>query len=199
MTTMTDYRIMLTAGTCITADDIRDGLARGRSLGEIAWSECRDRSDERLHELPGWPACECIGCGCSDPAITTDDGGVPVCAACSEYAVDEDGDVICSQSGRADKLESVTECCGAGGQTRSYMRLRPPVMPEIDSEGGYACYWSTVGDDDRVVSRHTTYELAAQAVAAHDWPSPGDHTQYLCGYEVRRLSDENEWVPVDEG
>lgn len=194
-TTIADYRIMLSAG--ITSDDIRDGLRRSDTLGEIAWSQCRDRSNEDLHGLEGWPECECCGCDCANAAVTTDDGGVPVCEACSVYTIDDDGHVICSQSERGDELEEITECCGAGGQTRTYTRLRPPTMPQEDEDGEWACYWETVGDDSHVVSRHSTRELAEQAIAAHDWPPPGDHTQYLCGYALRVL-DGDQWIVPDE-
>jgi len=64
--------------------------------------------------------CECCGCDCGEPATTTDDSGTPVCAACSCYAIDDDGDVHCARSGG---IEQVTECCGAGGQTRTYYRI----------------------------------------------------------------------------
>ena len=39
--------------------------------------------------------------------------------------------------------------------------------------------------------------LAEQAVAAKDWPGPGDSTHYLCGYVVRELV-EGEWVCPEE-
>ena len=94
---------------------------------------------------------------------------------------------------RCGDVEIVTEGCGAGNQTRSYARIRPPEMPDEDADGEWACYWDTVGEGARVVSRHATREDAEQAVAAHDWPRPGDHTQYLCGYEVRTLVD-GRWV-----
>lgn len=40
--------------------------------------------------------CECQGCGCDEPATTTDDGGVPVCEECADFTCD-DGDVVCSR------------------------------------------------------------------------------------------------------
>ena len=135
--------------------------------------------------------CEC-GCGCGEDA-TTSDGGVALCAACAEYAVDpESGEVVCSRDPRA---EEITECCGAGGQTRSYWRLRPPAAPAVAPDGEWACYWHTVGDGSRVVSRHATKAEAEQAVAARDWPAPGDHNRYLCGYEVRQWDGERWSVP----
>jgi len=137
--------------------------------------------------------CECYACGgCTEPAVTTDQG-VPVCAECADYVVDDDGEVHCA---RCDDVEIITESCGAGDQCRTYVRLAPPAMPEPDPDGEWACYWDTVGDGAHVVSRHPTRESAAQAVAAHDWPPPGDHTSYLCGYGVRRIVD-GEWV-IDE-
>jgi hypothetical protein len=80
---------------------------------------------------------------------------------------------------------------------RSYVRLKPPEAPETDEEGEYALYWETSGDDAGVVSRHSTYEDAKQALDAKDWPRPGDNTHYLCGYSVRMLVS-GDWVAVDE-
>ena len=102
------------------------------------------------------------------------------------------GEVVCSRDPRAVK---VTESCGAGGQTRSYWRLRPPAAPAVAPDGEWACYWHTVGDGSRVVTRHTTKAEAEQAVAARDWPAPGDHNRYLCGYEVRQWDGERWSVP----
>ena len=133
--------------------------------------------------------CEC-GCGCGEVA-TTSDAGVALCEACAEYTTDpESGEVVCSRDPRA---EEVTVCCGAGGQTRSYWRLCPPAAPAPSPDGEWACYWNTVGDGSRPVSRHETEAEAAQAVAAQDWPAPGDHTHYLCRYEVRQWDGEA-WV-----
>ena len=133
--------------------------------------------------------CEC-GCGCG-AAATTSDGGVPLCAECAECHVDpESGEVLCSHDPRT---EEITVCCGAGGQARSYRRFRPPVAPAVAPDGEWACYWATAGYGSRVVTRHATEADAAQAVAARDWPSPGDGTHYLCGYEVRRW-DGTGWV-----
>ena len=134
-------------------------------------------------------SCEC-GCGCGEDA-TTSDAGVALCEACAEYTTDpESGEVVCSRDPRA---EEIVECCGAGGQTRSYWRLRPPTAPAPSPDGEWACYWATVGPGSRVMSRHATEAEAAQAVAARDWPAPGDHTRYLCRYEVRQW-DGDAWV-----
>ena len=160
--------------------------AAADKIGELAFRALdRHREDEDLHDLPGWPKCQCSACGCDEPATTTDEGE-EVCGACADYVVDEDGDVHCS---RLNDVEIVSESCGAGNQMRSYARLIPPDMPAVDPAGEYACYWDSAGDDAYVVSRHSTRAAAAQAVAAHDWPSPGDHTQYLCGFTVRCLMD----------
>ena len=133
--------------------------------------------------------CEC-GCGCGE-AATTSDGGVYLCGACAEYVVDPtSGEVTCSRDPRA---EEIVESCGAGGQTRSYWRLTPPAAPAVAPDGEWACFWTTIGPGSRVISRHETEADAAQAVAARDWPAPGDHTRYLCRYEVRRRDGER-WV-----
>jgi hypothetical protein len=147
----------------------------------------------------GWPVCECTGCGCGELATQTDDNGVPVCAECAAYVVDDDGDVICSRSGN---IEEVVEWGGGSGNSChvSY-RLIPPEMPAEDQDGEWALYWDTVGNESGVVARFATRELAEQAVAAKDWPGPTDHTAYLCGYEVRCWDDaEERWVrPGEEG
>jgi len=37
--------------------------------------------------------------------------------------------------------------------------------------------------------------IAEQALAATDWPPPGDNTAYLVGYDVRRWDEDGEcWV-----
>ena len=131
--------------------------------------------------------CECSCCNCTEPATTTDDWGIPVCDECSRYVIDADGDLHCA---REDDIEEVTECCGAGGQTRTYYRLRPPVMPESDPTGHYAVVWETSGKEYQVIARYTTLAEAEQAVEAHDWPPPADHTRYLCGYAVARWHDQ---------
>jgi hypothetical protein len=124
--------------------------------------------------------CECH-CGCDAPSTTTDEG-TALCDACSDYVIVE-GEVYCWRDPRTERT--------AGG-----LRLKPPPPPPTDPAGEWACYWSTACDDSHVVSRHATREDAAQAVAAQDWPPPGDTTAYLCGYEVRVLLD-GQWVPED--
>jgi hypothetical protein len=132
--------------------------------------------------------CACLSCGCEELATHYDsDAGDRVCEACIDYVCDDDGEVYCS---RNDATEYVQD------GSRSYLRLAPPEMPEEDPEGEWACYWGTCGDDAHVVSRHSSRGEAEQAVKAHDWPPPGDHTKYLCGYEVRELVDD-EWVVND--
>lgn len=193
---LSDIAAVATDSDRISLSDLADAAHRNRryKAGELVFWECQSLRDERWHDLDGWPECECCGCGCSDPATTTDDGGVPVCAACAEYTVDSDGEVHCSNMG---DVEVVTESCGAGNQTRSYARLKPPEMPEEDPEGEWACYWETAGNESHVVSRHSTRAEAEQAVNAQDFPRPGDHTKYLCGYVVRELVD-GRWTRPEE-
>ena len=130
--------------------------------------------------------CECTACGGCAELATTTDSMVGLCDTCADYTVDADGTVYCA---RCDEVEVVIESCGAGGQLRSYARMVPPDMPDTDPDGVWGCVWEEgfEGDKDIVVSRHSTRDAAEQAVAAHDWPPPGDHTQYICGYVVRRL------------
>jgi hypothetical protein len=135
-----------------------------------------------------WPECQCAACGCREPATCTDGGGVPVCDACSDYTVDADGEVHCS---RCNDTEVVSDSWG-----QRITRVKPPEEPETDPEGEYACYWEC-GDESYVVARYSTHEAAEQAVAAKDWPRPGDSTNYLCGYVVRELVN-GEWVRPEE-
>lgn len=164
--------------------------------------ECDGSVDARTGRCRAWvredlwgTRCQCSACGCDEPAMTTDDDGVPVCDECSCYAVDAEGQVHCSRDG--DVIEEVVESCGAGGQTRSYYRMRPPAAPETDADGAWATWWETVGDDSHMVDRYATRADAEQAIAAYDWPGPSDHTPYLCGYGVRTLAD-GEWIAIDE-
>jgi hypothetical protein len=132
--------------------------------------------------------CTCSSCGCDELATHYDSEADRVCEECTNYVCDEYGEVFCL---RCEETEYARD------GDRIYLRLTPPEMPEEDTEGEWACYWGTVGDDEHVVSRHSSRDEAEQAVKAHDWPPPGDHTQYLCGYEVRELVDD-EWVVVDD-
>lgn len=167
---------------------------RDDDLYAAAWDEGGSSDREALAEAGLAPNCECSACSCTDPATCTDDGGNRVCTTCEEYTTDADGNVLC---GNCEGVETVVESCGAGNQTRSYLRQSPPEMPDEDEDGEYALYWVTVGDDAHVVSRHTTREYAEQAVAAKDWPRPGDNTHYLCGYEVRQLVD-GSWINPED-
>lgn len=129
--------------------------------------------------------CQCTSGCCTELATTTNEC-LALCEGCTEYAVDDDGEVHCAHCD--DDVEYVTE---------GYYRLRPPEMPAADPAGAWSCYWATALDDEGPVSRHATRDDAEQAVAAHDWPPPGDRTDYRCGYEVRRLVD-GRWVDPDE-
>lgn len=174
-------------------DRSRGGVAAG-DLYTMAWDQVEHSEREELAEAGLAPGCECPSCGCDEPATTTDDGANRVCAACEEYTTDDDGETLCS---RCEGVETVVESCGAGNQTRSYLRKSPPAMPDADPDGEYAIYWETSGDDAHVCSRHSSYDEAKQAVEAKDWPRPGDNTHYLCGYGIRKLVG-GEWVGVDE-
>ena len=52
--------------------------------------------------------CQCQ-CGCNELATEVDDNGVAVCAACGDYYVTADGDVVCS---REQGRESCRRCGG---------------------------------------------------------------------------------------
>lgn len=171
--------------------------ARRRAAEDLytaAWDAAASGDRETLAEAGLAPRCECSACGCVELATTIDDGRNRVCAACEEYTCDDDGEVLCS---RCEGVETVTESCGAGNQTRSYLRKSPPEMPTEDADGKYALYWDTVGRESGAVARFATLAEAEQAVGAKDWPRPGDNTQYLCGWTVRQLLD-GEWVSVTE-
>ena len=199
-----DFRTISSAnGRYLTMDDLIEAARSGHTdrwgrvtgIGRMVWDKCCNRREmvETCASWPGWPTCQCTCCGCDEAAVTTDDGGVEVCEKCAEYTTDDDGCVVCSKD---DRTETVTESCGAGNQQRSYVRLKPPEMPESDATGEYCLYWATCGDDNHVVSRYATRDEAEQAVAAKDWPRPGDNTNYLCGYEARQLVD-GQWLGLE--
>lgn len=75
--------------------------------------------------------------------------------------------------------------------------------PELASEtidanpdGDYAVYWTTVGDDERVIERYTTREdaetIAAERQRSLRATNPGN---LLCGYEAR-VRDGGRWVSI---
>jgi hypothetical protein len=193
---LTPFRAVASAnGKHLTMLALIDRWQQGQcDIGEMVWDKCHSRHEmvAICGDWPGWPKCQCGCCGCEEPATCTDDSGTEVCDDCQEYTTDDEGNVICS---RDERVEIVTEPCGAGNQTRSYVRIKPPEMPETDADGQYALYWETVGSDAHVVERFSTIADAVQAVAAKDWPRPGDNTNYLCRYGVRQLID-GEWVGV---
>jgi hypothetical protein len=122
-------------GRHLTMLDLIDQWQRDPDeIGKLVWDECHDRRKmaEMCGDWPGWPECQCTCCGCDEPATCTDDGGIEVCDACQDYTTDDEGTVICS---RDERTEVVCESCGAGNQTRSYVRLKPPEMPETDDAG----------------------------------------------------------------
>ena len=133
--------------------------------------------------------CTCSCCGCDEFATHySQEAGERMCEGCMDYVCDEVGEVLCS-------LDERTEHVSDGGRT--CLRIRPPEMPKEYPDGEWALYWSTAGDESRVEARFAAREDAEQAVDASDWPTPGDHTQYLCGYEVRRCVD-GRWRCVED-
>jgi hypothetical protein len=66
--------------------------------------------------------CECM-CGCCETATQYDDAGHPVCDKCAEAVFDEDGECHCNGPNGTRDVEIVTECCGAGGQTRQICQI----------------------------------------------------------------------------
>ena len=117
MTTSTTYpllRALRRAG--VSVPDIRDGwLQVIRALDDPAAAQTlADRYPE------DWPLCACAIC--TDPATTIEpEVGELSCVGCTDYAVDDDGDVHCAHCD--DDVEVVTESCGAGQQTRTYCRV----------------------------------------------------------------------------
>ena len=104
--------------------EVRAALAAidAAGLGAVAWEHLGPRAGAGWHDADGWPTCECTACGCCGEPAEAQDEGVAVCAVCADYTVDADGEVVCA--GCTDRVERVTESCGAGGQTRTYLRLR---------------------------------------------------------------------------
>jgi len=77
--TTTIYTLARLAGT--DARTLVEQIRAGQTVGDVMWRRL-DRDDRRAAAdlgLNGWPECVCAGCGCSEPATTTDDGGYPVC------------------------------------------------------------------------------------------------------------------------
>jgi len=86
-----DYTIADLLGLARRDEDGRKFMARRTDDdGDLATDE-----DEALASLRiNIETCDCPGCGCKRPAVTTDDG-VPFCRACSDYTFTEGGDVVC--------------------------------------------------------------------------------------------------------
>jgi hypothetical protein len=205
----TDYAARALEDGALGYIDSSDGRLATLDDGEVVWSDetvvtvvddREDVSEETMRlleeaidsghvESEVTTRCSCSSCGCDELVTHYDhDAGDRVCEECADYVCDDDGEVYCSRCPE-------TEYAQDG--SRSYLRLAPPDMPEEDPHGEWACYWETAGDDAHVVSRHSSREDAEQAVEAHDWPPPGDHTVYLCGYGIRELVDD-EWERVDD-
>ena len=91
MTRTAIIRTLLRAGA--SAIDIR--RESHLTPGAFAWRHL-DRHDATLYGLPGWPTCGCASDACDAPAVTTDDGGNPVCEACVDYAIDAAGECHCA-------------------------------------------------------------------------------------------------------
>jgi hypothetical protein len=169
-------------GCCDLRDDsaVRDAV--------LEWQRCNEALAP--HDLD--IRCDCDACSCAEPATERCEGTV-VCGACAIYVVDDDGEVLCSN---CEGTEIVYD--GPRGD-HIYLRAAPPQMPEEDPSGEYALYWDTADTtESRVVARFTSREDAEQAVLAQDWPGPTDHTQYLCGYQVRQWdADADRWVEIE--
>ena len=148
----------------------------GGEIGQMAWDRYLGASygdhlhNEALHTLPGWPECECWGCGCTEPATQTDDGGVPVCDDCSSYTLDDDGQVVCSNMDVCEECgeSRLSDALDAGGN--STVRLtgcaceRAAAIAEEDrDEDGE---WAVVDMDGRIESRHAS-EAGANAYTSH--------------------------------
>ncbi|MFH1011441.1 MAG: hypothetical protein V1784_09450 [bacterium] len=102
-----DYTISDLLGLARQERDGRECMARHISGdGELA-----DDEAEALASLDiDLQTCDCTGCSCVLPAVTTDAGGVPVCRACSSFFCAADGDVVCGQIFRG------TRCHVCGGE-----------------------------------------------------------------------------------
>ncbi len=78
--------------------EVMEVVLGGKDLGRYAWDNADDRRKAvgPCGAMEGWPTCECL-CDCTEPAVTTDDGGTPVCDECETAVWTEDGDVICAR------------------------------------------------------------------------------------------------------
>jgi len=83
---------------------VREYVRRSEEIAEEAADyaiaqRSRDEIRERLRAgRPIAVGCEC-GCECGEPATTTQDSA-SCCPECAEYAVDDDGEVVCSRDAR---------------------------------------------------------------------------------------------------
>lgn len=91
---------------CGSDDPIRLDIAEADVRAQAAsWAEQGEPCDEAQIEMAveyvsavraEHDRCHC-GCGCSEPATTTDDSGERVCDECASYLVDDGGEVVCSR------------------------------------------------------------------------------------------------------
>lgn len=105
-----------------------------------------DQEIEALEELGLLvEMCRCH-CGCDRPAVTTDDGGVPVCEACSSSAL-IGGEIVCGNTAEIGRVcpkcgaeiewgSIVTGDPGSGGASRRYGQCACPDHEWIDWERG---------------------------------------------------------------
>lgn len=141
--------------------------------GAAFWELSSNRDDEQLHDLPGWPECECAS-GCSEPATTTDDSSTPVCGGCSEYVVDEEGDVHCASCDG--DVEVTTDSWGHSVVVLS----KPEEVSQVEA-GAVVRFRNPYGCDRdwSVVEYYSTLEDAKRAAAYH---SDGFHRRHPNGY-----------------
>lgn len=128
---------------------------------------------------------------------TCDDAGGSDEADDTQYATEEE-----ALAAAETLAEDRDECDGKSSEQYLADKLAARAKEGEDPEGEFALYWETVLED---AGEHTRYSTHAAAVAAAELaqaqfdvanPTSGGGVNYLCGYSVRRLVDED-WVAVD--
>lgn len=80
-----------------------------------------------------------------------------------------------------------------------YTRMLDERIGESDSNGAWAVYWETVGDDAHVVERYATLDQAEAHVERAEISLKDNYPggNLLCGYGVRQFIN-NTWVKFDD-
>lgn len=89
-------------------------------------------------------SCECSCCDCDEPAVTTDDGGTPVCEECADYFVGLDGEVHCSR-----ETDGLGGKCPSCGDEIDWGRIQTAQYQSNHREGTCGCKGRRWSDTER--------------------------------------------------